>query len=54
MDALARADGFSNGEEMAEWFAAQYGLPFTGYLHQWVPSNFELEGRAESPSRSKR
>lgn len=39
LDALARADGFANGEEMAEWFAAQYGLPFTGYLHQWVPSN---------------
>lgn len=39
LDSLARADGFANGEEMAEWFAAQYGLPFTGYLHQWVPSN---------------
>lgn len=36
LDALARADGFSNGEEMAEWFAGQYKLPFTGYLHQWV------------------
>jgi len=39
LDSLARADGFANGEEMAGWFAAQYGLPFTGYLHQWVPSN---------------
>ena len=39
LDALARDDGFANGEEMAEWFADQYGLPFTGYLHQWVPSN---------------
>ncbi len=39
LDSLARADGFANGEEMAEWFADQYGLPFTGYLHQWVPSN---------------
>jgi len=39
LNALARDDGFANGEEMVEWFADQYGLPFTGYLHQWVPSN---------------
>lgn len=39
LDALARDDGFTSGEDMAEWFAAQYSLPFTGYLHQWVPSN---------------
>ena len=39
LDSLARADGFSNGEEMAAWFADQYGLPFRGYLHQWVPLN---------------
>lgn len=39
LDSLARADGFANGEEMVEWFAAQYGLPFSGYLHQWVPTN---------------
>lgn len=36
LDVLARADGFSSGEEMAAWFAAQYGLPFTGFLHQWA------------------
>lgn len=46
LDALARDDGFANGEEMAEWFADQYGLPFTGYLHQWVPSNVEFSGAA--------
>lgn len=45
LDSLAKADGFSSGEEMAEWFAAQYGLPFTGYLHQWVPSNAPVTGR---------
>lgn len=39
LDSLAREDGFANGEEMTAWFAAQYGLPFTGYLHRWVPSN---------------
>lgn len=36
LDPLARADGFANFEEMAEWFAAQYGLPFSGYLHKWM------------------
>lgn len=44
LDSLARDDGFANGEEMAEWFAAQYGLPFTGYLHKWVPSNAKVSG----------
>lgn len=57
MDSLARDDGFANGEEMAEWFAAQYGLPFIGYLHQWVPSNRQVEGAAggkppEAPART--
>jgi hypothetical protein len=37
LDALARDDGFANGEEMVEWFAAQYGIPFVGYLHHWMP-----------------
>lgn len=35
LDALAKADGFKTGEEMADWFAAQQGLPFTGYLIEW-------------------
>ena len=39
LNILAIADGFRNGEEMVEWFASQYGIPFTGYLHQWEPSN---------------
>jgi hypothetical protein len=46
LDSLARADGFSTGEEMASWFADQYGLPFRGYLHQWVPSNAKITGEA--------
>ncbi len=37
LDRLAIADGFTTGEEMVDWFASQYGLPFTGYLHQWKP-----------------
>lgn len=42
LDALARDDGFENGEEMVAWFAAQYGLPFAGYLHQWWPKSWNL------------
>jgi hypothetical protein len=38
LDALARDDGFVNGEEMADWFDAWYGLPFTGFLHMWQPT----------------
>lgn len=37
LDALARDDGFQNGDEMVEWFASQYGLPFFGHLFKWVP-----------------
>lgn len=36
LDGLAQDDGFASGEEMAAWFETQYGLPFTGYLHEWV------------------
>lgn len=43
LDALARDDGFEAAEEMVEWFAAQYGLPFTGFLHQWTPAQQNTE-----------
>lgn len=36
MDALARADGFPDGEKMVEWFESQKELPYKGFLHQWV------------------
>lgn len=39
LDGLAKADGFASGEEMIVWFEAQYRLPFTGYLHEWVPTS---------------
>ena len=35
LDALARNDGFQDGNEMADWFAAQYGLPYKGYIIEW-------------------
>lgn len=38
LETFAIADGFQTAEEMVEWFAAQYGLPFHGFLHQWVPN----------------
>ena len=39
LDSLAKDDGFANGEEMAEWFNNQYGLPFKGYIHKWDLKN---------------
>jgi hypothetical protein len=34
-DAFAQADGFSNWQEMVDWFSATHGLPFVGYLIMW-------------------
>lgn len=36
-DEFAKADGFTSGDDMAVWFSERYGLPFQGFLHQWVP-----------------
>lgn len=35
---LARLDGFRDWEEMRDWFATTYGLPFRGVLIRWLPS----------------
>lgn len=32
---LAKADGFKNPAEMADWFALKHGLPFDGWLYKW-------------------
>ncbi len=37
LDAFAMADGFQSWRGMVEWFEAQYGLPFFGYLIEWEP-----------------
>lgn len=34
-DGFARADGLSSWDEMREWFANRYGLPFEGVLVRW-------------------
>jgi hypothetical protein len=33
---VARADGFANWLEMRQWFAANHGLPFEGFLIHWT------------------
>lgn len=35
-EAFSKADGFTSGDEMAVWFFERHGLPFQGFLHQWV------------------
>jgi hypothetical protein len=36
---FARADGFDNFSDMADWFAKQHGLPFRGNLIEWSDPN---------------
>jgi hypothetical protein len=38
IEALARADGFEHGTAFVQYFAHQYGLPFTGLLIGWEPA----------------
>jgi len=35
LDQLAKADGFETAAEMTDWFDAQYGLPYKGFLIGW-------------------
>ena len=32
---LARADGFTDGEDMVAWFKRTHGLPFEGFVNRW-------------------
>lgn len=34
-DAIAKADGFKDGDDMLAWFRETHGLPFQGILIQW-------------------
>lgn len=36
-DKMATMDGFSDFNEMAEWFDCEHGLPFHGILITWRP-----------------
>jgi hypothetical protein len=36
-DAFAKADGFSDYDDMATWFAINHALPFTGIVIRWKP-----------------
>lgn len=35
LDDLVKADGFARRMDMRDFFAAQYGLPFGGWLIRW-------------------
>ena len=45
LDKFARADGFADFIEMIAWFDRVHGLPFEGWLHQWIPSDKCNEGK---------
>lgn len=36
LDVFAKADGFADGEEMVAWFEQKDGLPFYGFIHEWI------------------
>jgi hypothetical protein len=38
-NAVAWKDGFTNWEEMIEFFSTVHDLPFHGYLIEWFPNN---------------
>jgi hypothetical protein len=35
LNAFAQSDGFTDWQEMVEWFSATHGLPFIGHLIMW-------------------
>lgn len=45
IDDFARADGFSDFEDMKAWFRDTHGLPFIGRLIKWEPDAHEREER---------
>lgn len=36
-DHVAKVEGFASALAMTEWFAARYGLPFSGRITVWAP-----------------
>lgn len=36
LEKFAVADGFGSVDEFMEFFQGHYGLPFRGFLHEWV------------------
>ena len=36
MDLLAVHDGFADAVQMLDWFKANYGVPFKGFLIRWI------------------
>lgn len=40
---LAGASGFDSVQEMFDWYAQHYGLPFDGFMHTWIPERKHLK-----------
>ena len=38
LNQFAKADGFKNWAALYEWFAATHGLPFEGWVIDWLLS----------------
>jgi len=40
VELFAAEDGFASATDMVAWFDRRYGVPFTGFLHEWEPRAF--------------
>jgi hypothetical protein len=52
LDAFAKSDGFSNWQEMVDWFQATHGLPFEGHLIMWELQGQKAGGRDETHNKT--
>lgn len=51
---FARADGFDSFSDMADWFLKNHGLPFSGYLIEWLdPHTYQANKPQPGPSKAK-
>ena len=49
-DRFARADGFTDWNEMREWFKAEHGLPFDGVVLYWQNDGAEACATRSQPT----
>lgn len=46
VELFAAEDGFASATDMVAWFDRRYGVPFTGFLHEWEPRALDGSGGA--------
>jgi hypothetical protein len=49
---FARADGFSDVQDLLAWFSQVHGLPFSGVMIEWAPAGTAHAASAEESSKA--